>query len=349
MSISNISGPQIRPQLPDSQQPRVDVDRPQQPAARPLPSIPNGSIVSGTVLAAREEGSYLVNVEGRTLLAQANIPMLIGQRFRAVWDASGEIPVLRLSEEELALLGKLSAGDRDVAGALLSRGLSLDSKALASIRTAWLGMGSQPGQLAPLAELWARGLPMTEANVQLLSWYLSLDEKKTSDLWKRVRQELRTRLSRGDDPRKAVRSLLAGSDELANFLRGHGLLSAPARDGVDPSLLAGAFLPAGEESSPLYARVSAGASKRGDKSLWSVSFDMEGDRLGPISGFVETDGTSLSVILRAERESAYGELHRRARYLRRELEGVPLVLQNVAVTHGVRRPRAPGRGLDVTA
>ena len=348
MSISNVSGPQIRPNLPDSQQPRIDADRPQQPV-RQQPPIPDGAVVRGTVLAAREEGSYLVNVEGRTLLAQANIQMLVGQRFRAIWDSSGEVPVLRLSEEELALLGRLSADDRDVAGALLSRGLSLDPKALASIRTAWLGMGALPGQLAPLAELWARGLPMTEANVQLLSWYLSLDEKKTSELWKRTRTELRDRLSRGDDPRKAVRSLLAGRDELSDFLRGHGLLSSPAREGVDPSFLAGAFLPAGEESKPLNARVSAGVSRRGGKSLWSVSFDMEGDRLGPVSGVVETDGTSLSGILRAEREPAYVELSRRARHLRRELEGIPLVLQNVAVAHGVRRLRTPGRGLDVTA
>lgn len=348
MSVHNISGPHIRPNLPDSQQPRIDADRPL-PGARPLPSIADGAVVNGTVLAAREDGSYLVSVEGRTLLAQANIPLLAGQRFKAVWDASGDIPVLRLSEEESALLGKLSSGDRDVAGALLSRGLSLDSRALAMIRAAWAGMGQNPAQLAPLAELWARGLPMTGENVQVLSWYLSLDEKKTAELWKRTRESLRARLSRGEDPRKAIRALLAGGDETADFLRGHSLLSAPARGGVDPSLLAGAFLPVGEESAPLRARVSAGVSSRGGKSLWSVSFDMEGDRLGLVSGSVETDGTSLSVILRAERENGFEELRRRARHLRRELEGLPLALQNVAVARGRRLPRTPGRGLDVTA
>ena len=70
MSVHNISGPHIRPNLPDSQQPRIDADRPL-PGARPLPSIADGAVVNGTVLAAREDGSYLVRVEGRTLLAQA--------------------------------------------------------------------------------------------------------------------------------------------------------------------------------------------------------------------------------------------------------------------------------------
>ncbi len=118
---------------------------------------------------------------------------------------------------------------------------------------------------------------MTAANVQVLSWYLSLDEERTSALWKRTREGLRERLARGDDPRRALRSLLGG--------RRHSLLSArtrvalkPSREGVDPSLLAGAFLPAGDDERPLHARIATSAFKRGEKSFWTVSFEMEGDR-----------------------------------------------------------------------
>ena len=60
-------------------------------------------------------------------------------------------------------------------------------------------------------------------------------------------------------------------------------------------------------------------------------------------------GENLRYILRAERENGFEELRRRARHLRRELEGLPLALQNVAVARGRRLPRTPGRGLDVTA
>ncbi|HPE66243.1 MAG TPA: hypothetical protein PK849_08700 [Synergistales bacterium] len=345
-NIGGITGPQIRPGLPDAQQPRVD-GAPQQ-QGKSLSTIPNGTVVNGTVLEAREAGAYLVRVAGQTLTAQANLPLLVGQHFRAVWDSSGDIPVLRLSDAEQALLGKLSSGDKEVASALIARGLSLDPKALASIRAAWNGMGQQPGQLAPLAELWARGLPMTSANVQVLSWYLSLDEQKTSSLWKRTRDELRERLARGDDPRKALRSLLGKDDDIAAFLRGHGLLSSPSREGVDPSLLAGAFLPAGDDAQPLNARIATSAFKRGEKSFWSVSFEMEGDRLGLVAGDVETDGRSLSVVLKAEQEASFEELRRRRHILRHELEEIPLSLQNVAVAHGRRMPRVPGRGLDIT-
>ncbi len=344
-NIGNVTGPQIRPGLPDAQQSRVDGGA--QPS-KTLPSIPNGSTVSGLVLEAREGGAYLVRVAGQTLLAQANLSLLPGQHFRAIWDSSGEIPVLRLSDAEQALLGKLSAGDRDVAFALLSRGLSLDSNALSAIRSAWTGMGQDPAQLAPLAELWARGLPLTSANVQVLSWYLALNEQQTSALWKKTRDELRERLSRGENPREALRGLLGKSDDIAAFLRGHGMLSRSSREGVDPSLLAGAFLPVGDDEQPLHARIATNAFKRGERAFWSVSFEMEGDRLGTVTGDVETDGRSLGIVLKAEREDAFEAIRRRRSLLRRQLEDLPLMVQNIAVAQGRRVPRVPGRGLDIT-
>jgi len=345
--IGGISGPSVRPGLPEGQpQPRVD-GSPRQPGNQ-LPRIADGTVVNGLVLEAREEGSYLVRVAGQALLARANLPLLPGQHFRAVWDASGDIPVLRLSDAEAALLGKLPAGDREVASALLSRGLPLDSRALASLRSAWSGMGGQPSQLAPLAELWARGIPLTAGNVQVLAWYFTLGEKEAASLWKKVRDEIRSRAARGENPLAILKEMTGGDDERAAFLRGHALLSRPSREGIDPSLLAPALLPAGDGEGTLTARITTGAWKRQGKSFWSISFEMEGDHIGPVGGDVESDGKNLGVTLKAERSEAFEVLRLRRHLLRRQLADLPLALQHLAVARGRRVPRIPGRGLDIT-
>ncbi|GAB1486587.1 hypothetical protein MASR2M79_16370 [Aminivibrio sp.] len=51
------------------------------------------------------------------------------------------------------------------------------------------------------------------------------------------------------------------------FLRGQSLLSRPSREGVDPSLLAPAFLPAGGGEEPLLARLSARIHSKGSGLL----------------------------------------------------------------------------------
>lgn len=345
--MGGIYGPSVRPGLPEGQtQPRVD-GSPRQPGTQ-LPRIADGTLVNGLVLEAREEGSYLVRVAGQNLLARANLPLLPGQHFRAVWDASGDVPVLRLSDAEAALLGKLSEGDREVASALLTRGLPLDSQALASLKTAWAGMGGQPSQLGSLTELWARGIPLTAGNVQILSWYLSLGEKEASSMWKRVREEIRSRAARGENPIGILKEMTGGDDERSAFLRAHAFLSRPSRDGVDPSLLAPALLPAGEGEGALTARITTGAWKRQGKSFWSVSFEIEGDRIGPVEGEVESDGRSLGVTLKTERKETFEALRMRRHLLRQQLGDLSLTVQNIAVAHGRRASRIPGRGLDIT-
>ncbi|NLA91494.1 MAG: hypothetical protein GX843_07680 [Synergistaceae bacterium] len=343
--IGGIQGPSVRPGLPEGQ-PRLE-EAPR-PAGPQLPRIANGAVVNGLVLEAREEGAYMVRVAGQNLLARANLPLIPGQHFRAVWDASGDVPVLRLSEAETALLGKLPRGDREIAAALLSRGLPLNEQALASLRAAWSGMGALPEQLGPLAELWARGIPMTSGNVQILAWYFNLGDGEISSLWKKIREQFRRRAARGENPSEILRELMDGRDDGALFLRGHSLLSRPSRDGVDPTLLAPALLPAGDGDGTLMARITTGAWKRPGKSYWSLSFEIEGDRLGLFSGDVETDGRSLSVVLKAGEEEAFALLNARRRILRRELGSLSVVLQGLAIVQGKKTLRISGRGIDIT-
>ena len=139
-----------------------------------------------------------------------------------------------------------------------------------------------------------------------------------------------------------------GDDDLAAFLRGHALLSRPSREGIDPSLLAPALLPAGEGEGALTARITTGAWKRQGKSFWSISFEMEGDRIGPVGGDVESDGKNLGVTLKAERNETFEVFRMRRHLLRQQLGDLPLALQHIAVARGRRVPRIPGRGLDIT-
>ncbi len=343
--IGGIHGPAVRPGLPEGQPRTGEVQR--QPGA-PLPKIADGTAVNGLVLEAREEGIYMVRVAGQALLARANLPLIPGQHFRAVWDASGDIPVLRLSGAATALTGELPQGDREIASALLSRGLPIDGKALASLKAAWTGMGGLPAQLGPLAELWARGIPLTPGGVQVLAWYFSLGDREVSSFWKKIREEVRRRSAGGESPAQILKELMNGGDDRAAFLKGHGLLSRPSRDGVDPSLLAPALIPAGDGEGALMARITAGSWKRPGRSFWSLSFEIEGDFLGPLSGSLETDGRNLGVVLKAEREEAFGILNARRRALRRELGSLRTALQGLAVVRGRRIQRIPGRGIDIT-
>ena len=50
-----------------------------------------------------------------------SLSLIVGERFRAVWDASGDVPVLRLSQSELSFLSQIPVRDRELATALLSR------------------------------------------------------------------------------------------------------------------------------------------------------------------------------------------------------------------------------------
>ena len=66
--------------------------------------IRTGMLIEGTVLSQNSDGTYTVRVDVngvmQDLRARATISLIPGERFRAVWDASGPdgVPVLRLSQ-----------------------------------------------------------------------------------------------------------------------------------------------------------------------------------------------------------------------------------------------------------
>ena len=332
-----------------------------------LPGIRSGTLVEGQVLSRNADGNYTVRINpqggqpAQTLLARATVDLIVGEHFRAVWDSSGgdKIPVLRLSESELSFLSKLPLADRELANALLSHGLPLSDEVLLSVREAWRRMGSNPEQLGSLLELWARDLPMTPANVQVLSWYMGLNGDAANSVWTRIRKEMRERTRKGESPLDILRDLKENKEknpEIANFLEGHSLLLRAPREDVDPSLMSAPLWP-GEDMAHILARVFVGRVReqnggRNNRGYWQMGFAVEGSRLGFVGGNVESDGRSYNLNLCAEQLATCELLKHKRHAIRKELEGIPLILQFIGVSQtlseGLRRQLLSGRGLDIT-
>jgi len=317
----------------------------------------NGTLVTGVVLGMSKNGGYLVQVQdalsgySQKLTARATLPLIIGQNFRAIWDNSGEIPILRLSEDDFALLSKFGEGmEREVATALLARGMPVTSELINLVRIAWRLSGEKAEAISSILELWARDLPMTAANVQIISWYLALERKNISRMWREVQLSFKERVNKGASPIDALKSLLEGEDDVAMFLKGHSMLSKPLKYGTDASSMGASVWPVGDNENPLFARIwvsSDHSANEGARSWQQVSFEMEGNVIDVVSGEVESDSVSYVVGLRTENESTFQLLRFIRGTLRRELDDIPMPLQYIGVNLGKRTFRTANRSLDI--
>lgn len=339
-----------------STQPQIQ--SPAQIAAR-LAGVKTGMVVEGSVLAQNQDGTYLVRVDvngiAQELRARATLSLIPGEHFRAVWDASGPdgVPVLRLSQGELSFLSQIPARDRELATALLSRGLPLSNEVLSSIKDAWRKSGSDSDELSSFIELWARDVPMTQENASLLSQYAAMNGQEATEMWNKIRKELKER-SKGNDPVKVLRDLKDGSDDIAKFLQAQSILMKSPRNDVNPALLAAPFWPLMENSSQnMTARVYVGRSAQDDgQKYWQVGFGITGSVLGEVGGLVESDGKSCNLTLNAEKPETCRLIEKRRRDLRRELQGLEIPVTFIGIA--VRAPETErdvltaGRGLDIT-
>ncbi len=340
-----------------STQPQIQ--QPSQIAAK-LAGIRTGMLVEGSVLAQNEDGTYLVRVDvngvPQELKARATISLIVGEHFRAVWDASGPdgVPILRLSQGEFSFLSQIPARDRELATALLARGLPLSSEVLSAIRDAWRKSGSQPGQLSSFIELWARDVPMTLENATLLSQYAAMNGAEATEMWEKIRRELKSKTSKGDDPVKALKDMKEGNDDIAKFLQAQSILMKSPRNEVNPALLAAPFWPVlNEASQNMTAKIYVGRSAEEDgQKYWQVGFGITGSVLGEVGGLVESDGKSCNLTLNAEKIETCKLIERRRRDLRKELQGLELPVVFIGISRrAVENERdllIAGRGLDIT-
>lgn len=334
------------------------VQQPSQVAAR-LAGVRTGMVVEGNVLAQNEDGTYLVRVEvngvPQELRARATVSLILGERFRAVWDASGPdgVPVLRLSQGELSFLSQIPARDRELATALLARGLPLSSEVLNSIKDAWRKSGSQENNLSSFIELWARDVPMTLENAALLSQYAAMTGAEANEMWNKIRKELKER-SRGNDPVKVLREMKDGGDDIAKFLQAQSILMKSPRNEVNPALLAAPFWPVMNEAAQnMTAKIYVGRSAEEEgQRYWQVGFGITGSVLGEVGGLVESDGKSCNLTLNAEKPETCRLIERRRRDLRKELQGLDIPVTFIGISRrAVEAERdllLAGRGLDIT-
>jgi hypothetical protein len=316
----------------------------------------NGTLVTGAVLSMGKNDSYLVQVQdssglSQKLLARATLPLFIGQNFRAVWDNSGEIPILRLSDDDFALLSKFGEGmERDIASALLARGMPVTSEMINLVRASWRLAGDKAETLSSVLELLARDLPMTPANIQIISWYLALERKRISNIWNRIRLAFKERVNKGESPMDALKSLLEGEEDVAMFLRGHLMLSKSLKHGIDKSVMASAAWVIGDDENPLLAKIwvsSDRSMKEKNREWWQIGFEMEGYAISTVSGEVESDTLSYVVGLRTDEENIFQLLRLKRDALRKELQDVPMSLQYIGVNRGKRILKTLNRTLDI--
>ncbi|SMG38087.1 hypothetical protein [Dethiosulfovibrio salsuginis] len=318
----------------------------QQGAARGK-GIPDGALVEGRVLSFKD-GAYMVRIAGQNMLARSNLSLFPGQHFQAIWDAQGDVPTLRLRPEDAALLGRLPKADQEAAALLLSKGLPVTDGFLLHLRKELRRLGD-PRAMDSLIELMARGEKVSSEKVGILSWYMSLDGQSVGKMWKRIQKELQERRERGENPLSSLKEMKEGDDEIARFLKGHGLLSRPPREEFSNASLAGAWWP-GPDQESIPAKVSfSSRRKKGDKrSFFRVDFLVEGRTLGDVSGGLESDGKSLTVSLKAQTDDAAKALSRALRELQEDLEKGPLSLQYLGVALKAAHPNRYLR-LDVEA
>ena len=340
-----------------STQPQIQT--PSQIAAR-LAGVRTGQVVEGSVLGQNQDGTYLVRVDvnGGTqeLRARATVSLIPGEHFRAVWDASGPdgVPVLRLSQGELSFLSQIPAKDRELATALLARGLPLSNEVLSAIKDAWRKAGGNEN-LSSFIELWARDVPMTLENASLLSQYAAMSGAEATEMWNKIRRELKERTKGGNDPVKILRSMKESTDDIGRFLQAQSILMKSPRNDVNPALLAAPFWPLMDSPSQqnMTAKIYVGRSASGDgQRYWQVGFGITGATLGEVGGLVESDGKSCNLTLNAEKASTCKLIEKRRRELRRELLGVgiPVTFIGVALKapDTAKDVLAAGRGLDIT-
>jgi hypothetical protein len=311
------------------------------------PSVPpsayglaDGSLVEGLV-SAKDGDIYQVRIGVQMMNARSTIPLFVGQRFRAVWDASVSPPVLRLRQSDMMVLARFMGRDHEVALALLSRGLPVDEESVDVLRRQWMKNGGENSKLGAMTELWARGVEITGHNISLLIWYMGLSPEETARIWKKISRRLRR--EKFASPKELAASLFDGEDEeVSRFLDAHALAGHPARRGFDPaSCLAPSWWPINDDGEPVRARVAFSRERIDERRVWRSTFEFEGRFLGPVRGEVMTNGKALSVNIRLEDESKMASVQNSLPKLRRELDAMSLVLQYLgtgSLARGASKP-----------
>lgn len=314
-----------------------------------VPLIRDGALIEGTVVSAQGEG-YWVRLQGKLLWARSTIPLFVGQRFIARWDAKSDPPLLHIKNLTLPAIEQFAPEDRPFAMALLSRGLMANSEAVSSLKGAWQQMGSNPALIEALTELFARGLPLKEELVFPLAWYLSLSPQAAVSLWGELRASLKRYMEEGAPLREALELVGRDKNELRDLMVAHKALLHPLEGGAKLEALFPLIWPLLGGDEPRWACVNVQVLERRGQKVYRASFAFEGRQIGEIRGDAFSGDSSLVITLRAHDEPSKSLIEEHLEELRHSLSAVSLSLRHLSVSVGLshRDDRMVGR-LDVTA
>ena len=195
---------------------------------------------------------------------------------------------------------------------------------------------------------------MTLENATLLSQYAAMNGAEATEMWEKIRKELKEKTSKGSDPVKALKEMKEGSDDMAKFLQAQSILMKSPRNEVNPALLAAPFWPLlNDAPQNMTAKIYVGRSAEEEgQRYWQVGFGITGSALGEVGGLVESDGKSCNLTLNAEKPETCRLIERRRRDLRKELQDLELPVVFIGISQrAVERERdilLTGRGLDIT-
>ncbi|WP_281746192.1 flagellar hook-length control protein FliK [Thermanaerovibrio acidaminovorans] len=308
---------------------------------REVRGLKDGQEVEGLVLRS-EDSMVQVRVGTSTLWARSSVPLFPGQRFRAIWDSSGDVPVLRLRQEDLQLLSRFPLRDRPLAQALILRGLPTDGDSILALRQAWMSLGGGEADLSAAVELFARGVPINRESVDLMGWYMALSPGQALALWRRIRDRLKS--SNG----RSLEEITRDDPEASRFLKAHRWAMRPVRWPLQgEGFLCPAFWPVGDQG-PM-ARVVFSEGREGDRRAFSVFFDVEDLQVGRTDGTVTLIGPLLGVEIRCDRPEGVELMRRHSDKLMDDLSSGGVSVSHLSVSLRRRRAAEGPRPIDVEA
>lgn len=277
-------------------------------AIRPSSAIPNGSLVKGLVLEKRGDG-YIVEIQGQRMYAASSLDLEVGERFVGIWDSTHIPPLLKIKQDEMALHQKLTDFERSILHALLDRQLPVTEGLIKALSSLLMKMASSDDNLSILIELYARGLPLDEANVKTLSWYLGLTDVEIRKYEKHIKDTLK-------NPKEMKDS------EATAYLKSLLLLARPLKNVIYPyNFLPLLFHLDGDKSVKIWI-----SSQEEPKKAVKLLFHFEGHNIGLVEGELVFADDAYGVTLRPKSDVVKELISKELSHLDKALKSLSLQL-----------------------
>ena len=278
--------------------------------------IPNGALVKGVVL-ERQGDSYIVEIQGQKMHAASSLKLDVGEQFTGIWDSTHMPPLLKLKPEEIAAYEKLSEFEQSIVSALLDRHLAVTEDLVKKLSSLLMKMGGDMGNLPALIELYARGLPLEEPYVKILSWYFSLTVKQINKYFRALKDKLKNL-----QDEKSIESFFEGNAEESAYVKSLLLLARPLKNVFFPYNFA-----------PLIFSLEDGkivsmwiSSQEEPKKIVRLIFHFKGANIGLIEGELVFDADAYGVTLRSNSKVVEELLSKNLTTLKETLESLSIRL-----------------------